>query len=197
VFYQSPIPTEVPLCKGHPLWYGERFDLKDQQTWHQPSEVDHTCYQTRQGRTVTVTITAWQNMLMRGSKALPTHPSPFTLLRIVSTNESGEPIFKPMWLIVMSQRRAEIDSIQAHLTYRQRFDLEHTFRFKKQNLLLNAFETPEVEHAQQWVFLVMLAYVQLWAAHALAVSLPRPWEIYLKTEPSARIRPSKVQQDWN
>ena len=42
----------------------------------------------------------------------------------------------------------------------------------------------------------MLAYVQLWAAHFLAVSLPRPWEKHLLTISSARISPSKVQQDW-
>lgn len=66
--------------------------------------------------------------------------------------------------------------MQAYQSYRQRFDLEHTFRFKKQNLLLSAFETPDVEHEQHWVQLVMLAYLELWAAHALALALPRPWE---------------------
>jgi hypothetical protein len=170
VFYQCPAPSEIPPGKGHPLWYGERFDLKDQQTWHQPSGVDQTSYKTCRGRTVTVTITAWQNMLMRGSKALPTHQSPFTLLRIVSTDEAGEPMYKPMWLIVMGQQRSETSSVQAQIGYRQRFDLEHTFRFGKQKLLLSAFETPDAEHEQQWIHLVMLAYVELWAAHAIAVS---------------------------
>ncbi|NUN66258.1 hypothetical protein HCU40_16230 [Pseudanabaena biceps] len=42
----------------------------------------------------------------------------------------------------------------------------------------------------------MLAYVQLWAAHSLAVSLPRPWEKHLLPVSSTRISPSKVQQDW-
>jgi hypothetical protein len=102
-----------------------------------------------------------------------------------------------MWLIVMGKQRSEISLVQAYQSYRQRFDLEHTFRFQKQNLLLSAFETPDVEHEQQWVYLVMLDYVQLWAAHALAVALPRPWESYLKSDASARISPSKVQQDWN
>jgi len=197
VFYQRPIPCERPPGKGHPTWYGERFDLKDNETWHEPSDVDHTSYQTRRGRTINVTITAWHNMLMRGSKKLPTHQYPFTLLRIVSVDESGKSVFKPMWLIVMGERRSGISLVQTYQAYRQRFDLEHTFRFKKQNLLLSDFETPEVEHEQQWVQLVMLAYVQLWAAHILAVALPRPWELSINPDPSARISPSKVQQDWN
>jgi hypothetical protein len=90
-----------------------------------------------------------------------------------------------------------VSLIQAHESYRQRFDLEHTFRFKKQNLLLSDFETPDVEHEQNWVYLVMLAYVELWAAHFLAVALLRPWERDVKTDTSTRISPSKVQQDWN
>jgi hypothetical protein len=198
VFYQQPILSEESPGKGHPTWYGERFDLKNQETWHETSEVDHTSYETRRGRKINVTITTWDNMLMRGSKALPTHQHPFTLVRIVSVDEeSGKSLFKPMWLIIMGKRRSEISLIQAHQSYRQRFDLEHTFRFKKQNLLLSDFETPDVEHEQNWVYLVMLAYVELWAAHFLAVALLRPWERDVKTDTSARISPSKVQQDWN
>ena len=39
VFYQSPIPSEEPPRRGHPTWYGERFALKDEDTWHSPNEV--------------------------------------------------------------------------------------------------------------------------------------------------------------
>jgi hypothetical protein len=97
---------------------------------------------------------------------MQTHLFPFTLLRIESFDELGKSSFRPMWLIVIGKRRNEISSVQAYQSYRQRFDLEHTFRFKKQNLLLTAFETPDVVHEQLWVQFVMLAYVQLWAAHS-------------------------------
>lgn len=198
VFYQSPVPDESPARKGHPIWYGERFDLKEPETWPQPSEVTPMSYQTRRGKTINLTITSWSNMLMLGSKDRPTHNAPFTLLRIESFDESGLAIFRPMWLIVIGTRRGEISSLQAYQSYRQRFDLEHFFRFEKQNLLLTAFQTPVVQHEQQWVYLVMLAYVQLWAAHFLAVALPRPWEQHsYNIDPSPRITPSKVQQDWN
>jgi hypothetical protein len=198
VFYQSPAQSQAPPTQGHPRWYGERFALADEQTWHEPNEITHTNYQTRRGRTINVTIMVWGNMLMRGGKGLPTHQCPFTLLRVVSVDEAGRTLWRPMWLIVMGARREEISSVQAYQSYRQRFDLEHTFRFKKQNLLLNGFETPEVEHEEQWIALVNLAYVQLWAAHLLVVALPRPWETNLKqSDPSARISPSKVQQGWN
>jgi hypothetical protein len=195
VFYQSPVISETP-GKGHPTWYGVRFDIQEPDTWHEPTEVSQFSYKTRRGRIVNVTITAWANMLMRGGKDTPTHKFPFTLLRIESFDDSGRSLSRPMWLIVIGERRGELSVVQAYQSYRQRFDLEHSFRFGKQNLLLTAFETPDVEHEQQWVKFVMLAYVQLWAAHSLAVALPRPWEKHLIPVASARISPSKVQQDW-
>ena len=65
------------------------------------------------------------------------------------------------WLIVIGERRGELSPLQAYQSYRQRFDLEHTFRFGKQNLLLTAFATPDVEHEQQWVKFVMSNFVRL------------------------------------
>lgn len=197
VFYQSPPPSSAPPRRGHPTWYGERFDLKDEDNWHPPDEIAHTSYQTRRGRTIEVTISAWPQMLMRGDKNNPMHQRPFTLLRIESVDASGELVFKPMWLIVLGRRQGELSPLTAYQAYHQRFDLEHTFRFQKQNLLLSAFETTDVEHEQSWVQFVMLAYIQLWAAHVLALILPRPWESYLNINSSARVSPSKVQQDWN
>jgi hypothetical protein len=52
---------------------------------------------------------------------------------------------------LLCDRREEISSVQAYQFYRQRFDLEHTFRFQKRKLLLNGFEIPEVEHEEQWI----------------------------------------------
>ena len=196
VFYQSPAKSETPVGKGHPLWYGPKFDLKDPDTWSEPTSVSQLSYNNRHERTVNVTITVWADMLMRGGKDAPTHKFPFTLLRIERFDAEGKSLFKPMWLIVIGKRRNEVSPQQAYQSYRQRFDLEHSFRFGKQNLLLTAFQTPDLEHEQQWVKLVMLAYVQLWAAHHLAVNLPRAWENRLIKSPSARISPSKVQQDW-
>ena len=197
VFYQRPVPSGDAPRRGHPTWYGERFDLKDENTWHPPNEVAHWSYQTRRGRTIKVTITAWHHLLMRGGKNNPMHQCPFTLLRIESSAPSGKLVFKPMWLIVIGKRRGELSPLVAYQAYRQRFDLEHSFRFQKQNLLLTAFETSEIEHEQSWVQFVMLAYVQLWAAHVLAVALPRPWESSIHTDSATRISPSKVRQDWN
>ena len=150
VFYQSPEPISQP-SKGHPKWYGAKFDLKDETTWPQPTEVAQTDFTTKRGRLVKVTIQSWSDMLMRGSHDCPMHSLPFTLMRIQVTTAEGISLWKPMWLIMIGQRRDELTTTEGYQAYRQRYDIEHLLRFSKQRLLLNASNTPEVEHEENWL----------------------------------------------
>ena len=195
VFYQLPV-AEAYTGKGRPAWYGERFALKDADTWHPPDESFEFTEIGRNGP-ISVHIQSWSNLLMRGSKEHPMHEHPFTLMRVECRNAQGHRIGKVMWLIVSGKQRDHLDLIEVYWAYRQRFDIEHSFRFLKRNLLLDAFQTPELEHEQDWLKLVMLAYVQLWAAQAISVEVPKPWETLKEREIYSRIPPSKVQQDWN
>ena len=36
--------------RGHPRWYGDRFDLKNEATWHQADEIIQTSFTTKRGR---------------------------------------------------------------------------------------------------------------------------------------------------
>jgi len=71
------------------------------------------------------------------------------------------------------------------------------FRFSKQRLLMTEFQTPEVEHEENWIRLVMLSYVQLWAAKDLATHLPRPWERSKEQNDDKIVTPSVVQRDFH
>jgi len=122
---------------------------------------------------------------------------PFTLIRVHVTDDTGNSVWKPMWLIVIGDRRQEISPTVAYSSFRQRFDIEHMFRFGKQRLLMTQFQTPDVEHEENWIRFVMLAYVQLWAAKDLASHLPRPWERYLKPHNDKIVTPSTVQRDFH
>ena len=198
VFYRQFIPNpNLPKTSGHPRWYGDKFDLKDDHTWHDPDEVDHVSFTTKKGRQLTVTISGWKQMLMRGNKNYKMNNHPFTLLQIVVRDQEGNSIWKPMWLIVIGSRRNELSLIDSYQSYRQRYDMEHLFRFGKQRLLMTAYLTPDVHHEENWVKLTLLSYVNLWAARKLAVGLPRDWEQYLKTDKSIKITPSLVQRDFS
>lgn len=196
VFYTCPEAKAQP-SKGHPKWYGTKFDLKDETTWHEPNQVVKENFATSKGRLLNVTIRSWSEMLMRGSRNCPMHRQPFSLIQIQVTTPEGMRIGKPMWLIMIGQRRNELSITEAYQAYRQRYDIEHLLRFSKQKLLLNAITTPEVKHEENWVQLSFLAYVQLWAARKLALTLPRPWERYLPKKTEAFLTPSQVQRDLN
>ncbi len=124
------------------------------------------------------------------------HQQPFTLLQIQVTETDGKLVCRPMWLIVIGQRRGELTPLISYQAYRQRFDIEHFLRFGKQRLLMTAFQTPDVQHEENWVRLTLLAYVQLWVTRELTVHLPRPWERYLNRSPQGNITPSTVQRDF-
>ena len=196
VFYTYP-KLKAKASVGHPQWYGDRFDLKDETTWHESNQVIQESFITKKGRLLNVTISCWSEMLMRGCHDCPMHRQPFTLMQIQVSTKEGIRIWKPMWLIMMGQRRYELTTKEGYQAYRQRYDIEHLLRFAKQRLLLNASATPEVEHEENWVKLSFLAYVQLWAARKLALSLPRPWERYLPQKTKGFLSPSQVQRDMN
>jgi len=203
VFYQQHVPTEEEARNpglGHPTWYGERFDLSDPESWHEPDDTLTLPETSRRGKRYRVEIRAWHNMLMRGKhkpKRLPMHKYPFTLVQIMRYDEDGKPVFKhPIWLLVMGKRRHELTLLHIHQCYKGRFNLEHFFRFGKQRLCLADFQTPDVQREQTWWQLVHIAYVQLWMARHLALCLPRPWERNLPVMKQRLISPSLVQRDF-
>jgi hypothetical protein len=197
-FYRKyeALPNDKPK-QGHPTWYGKRFSLKEPDTWHTPDQMAQTEYVSRRGKQYIVQISAWHNMLMKGKKGIPMHKYPFTLIQIRSFKPNGEPAFKnTLWLIVVGKRREELDLLDIYEAYRQRYDLEHYFRFGKQKLLMTAFQTPEVEREENWWQIVQLAYTQLWLAQPLALEMPRPWEKYLPKREGQMASPSTVQRDF-
>ena len=105
------------------------------------------------------------NLLMRGTREYPMHNHPFTLVRIDVTDAKGKPVFsRPMWLTVIGENRDQLCLRDVFKAYRQRYDVEHFFRFGKQRLLTTAYQTSDVERSENWWQITQLAYVQLWLA---------------------------------
>ena len=190
--YQGPQVRHGPRRS-----FGERFSLNQPSTWHPPAEQLRFEYTSRRGRSYQVEIRAWQHMLMHGTLQCAMREHPFTLVQIIWYDQHGQVAFKrPIWLIVMGQRRAELTLKDIWQAYDQRYDLEHFIRFGKQRLLLTQYQTPDTEHEENWWQLVQLAYVQLYLARELANKLPRPWERYRPVRPGVVASPSQTQRDF-
>jgi len=197
VFYHQIPAVEGKRPKGHPTWYGERFDLQDPSTWGKPDVVEEDTFTTRKGRVYRVQLEGWCNLLMTGKQDLPMHQHPFTLIRVRVLDEQGNPVFKhALWLMVIGERRHELSLVEAWEAYGQRYDVEHYFRFGKQRLLMVAYQTPDVEHEENWMQIVALTMMQLWLARDLAEAMLRPWERYLPEAERETASPSIVQRDF-
>lgn len=199
-FYRQFVYADGQYPAHHPQWYGEAFKLPDPTTWGDP-DLETTFTETsRRGKVYTVVIQGWQNMLMRGKHKpvrIPMQRYPFTLVKITRYDEDGNQAFKrPLWLIVVGERRDELSLLDIYAAYSARTDMEHFFRFGKQKLLLTASQTPETVREERWWHLVHLAYAMLWMARHLAQHLPRPWERHLPTAKRREISPTLVQRDF-
>jgi hypothetical protein len=180
--YQSPPPPPEGTTRprGHPTWFGGAMSLTAPDTWEPPNEVATTSFRTKKGHHYTVHLKGWHDRLRRGKHQLPMHQCPFTLVRAEVVDDEGHPVFtRPMWLTAIGERRRELSLVDIWEAYRQRYDLEHFFRFGKQRLLMDAYQTPDTSHEEQWWTFVQLASWQLWLSRDVAEKLPRPWERYL------------------
>ncbi len=199
-FYDEPDADvdEESSGKAHPTWYGKPFCLKDSETWGEPDDVAETIFTSQRKITYRIEIRAWGNLLMRGKQNIPMHKHAFTLVKIRWFDPYGKALFaKPLSLIVMGDRRAGLSLLDIYQSYLQRYDLEHFFRFGKQKLLLDKFQTPDNKHEENWWRLVALVYLQLWAAKDLVSQLPRPWERYLPSVLNKLISQATAQRDMS
>jgi len=199
-FYRAAQGAVQPTGAGHPTWYGARFALGDPTTWPPADTHARTQHVSRRGKRYRVEIQTWDNCLMRGQRKpelLPMQRYPFTLLRIVFYDQAGQAAFgRPLWLIVVGQRRQQLNVFEIYHAYARRYNLEHFFRFGKQHLLLAAFQTPDAEREATWWQLVHIAYAQLWLARDVVQALPRPWERNLPAITARQISPSLAQRDF-
>jgi len=200
-FYQRYVAAaEEETERGHPTWYGAKFSLSDPESWTVPDETLTFDESSHRGKLYRIEVQAWHNMLMTGTykpQRLSMHEYPFTLVRIVRYDAQGHSITKrPLWLLVMGQRRHELTLRHIFEAYACRFNLEHFFRFGKQKLLLADFQTPQVEREEKWWQFVHIAYAQLWMARHIAHALPRPWERNLPLMQRRLISPTLVQRDF-
>ena len=198
-FYYTNNQIKKLSQKGRPLCYGDKHSLKDERTWSYSDECVEFEVISKKGYLQKIKIDCWNNMMMRGKQQEKMFEKTFRLIRIRVYKSTGELLFKrPMWLIVSGEKHFKLSLKEIFNIYRQRFDIEHFFRFGKNKLLMNKLQTPDRMHEETWWQLVMVAYTQLYLANNIAKNTVNPWEKYL---PSQRLSqeeksPSQVQRDF-
>jgi hypothetical protein len=146
-FYSDPLtPERRPV--GRPFVHGEKFDLKDPDTWHEP-KTEHISEDIGYGR---VRVRAWSGLHPKTRRAHERYGSESAavvrgtvVLVEVEKLPRGERRRKPkkLWLWWHGEGEPDLDLLWRG--YVRRFDLEHAIRHWKQAM---SWTTPRVRHPE-------------------------------------------------
>tara|TARA_B110000091_G_scaffold212245_1_gene258571 strand:- start:128 stop:1681 length:1554 start_codon:yes stop_codon:yes gene_type:complete len=190
--------------KNNQKKYGDTMSLKKNERHNDPDDTDTTTYKSCKGRLYHVSISRWHDMMVRGTRTFKAYEHPFDLLKVeirpmLDDGSYGDVIGKPMWLVAYGERRREISTLDIYNNYAQRFDLEHYFRFGKNNMLLTKYQTPSVENEEVFFMLCLIAYAQMYLARNDAELVLTKWEQYGYVHNQCgtdTLSPTKVQRSF-
>jgi hypothetical protein len=149
-----------------------------------PDETSELCQITANGRKITLQINRWKNLLFRSKKGNRMSDKPFDLVAIKTIDAlSGKCIFQEnLFIGICGQKKDELSIEQTVIEYQERYGIEPFFRFSKQNLFLESFQTPDDQHLKNWFLVVQLA---VWLLYQVAQEAPKvtpKWQQYLPKE---------------
>jgi hypothetical protein len=143
-----------------------------------PTETTEIETLTSKGRALIVKIQRWNNIMIRSKTGHSMKDKPFNLFGSqVIDAQTGQLVFqKPMFISVFGQLKDQISTQQAHQEYRNRYDIEVHNRFSSHSLLINDYQTPDVETLDNWTLTVAAAYWLLFVAADEVELIVKPWE---------------------
>jgi hypothetical protein len=141
-------------------------------------------------------VTAWHRMhpkLVRCRSAWSAHPPDQELPVIEGTLIRLSGAGRDMWLWASEPAAAPAQVTRLWQAYLRRFDIEHCFRFLKQQLGWTAPMLRGPEAADRWTWLVIAAWDQLWLARPLAAAGRLPWQPEV---PAQKMTPGRVRAQF-
>jgi hypothetical protein len=195
------LPVEVcGRIRSNRVMYGpggERLALKEPETHPEPA----VTAVTETERYGTARALAWERQHQKLSRQggwkdcegdLPVIEGTLVCLRVERLPGDRKP--DPVWL--WSSRGGTVTEEDVNLfwqSYLRRFDIEHFFRFLKQQLGWAAPRLRDPAAADRWTWLVLAAFVQLYLARDLAADLRMPWQ---PPCPPGRLTPARVRRGF-
>lgn len=166
----------------------------DQQEW--PATLEN-------GRKVTIETLRWDDMLIRTKKGATMKDKPMDIIRVrVLDEQTKQNIFqRPLFLAVCGKHKKQVDTKTAQEQYRERYGVEPTYRFAKQKMLLDKFQTPDTDHLDKWLRIVQAV---MWLLFVARCEIPKfhckPWQKYqpknarAKQNPQMPLTPAQAQK---
>jgi hypothetical protein len=190
-----PAPARGPGA-GRPARHGAALRLSDPATWPDPA----VTAVTQTSRYGTATAMAWPRLHQQLARRaawedlegeLPVIEG--TLIRLAVDHLPGCRDAEPLWLWSSRAAATGEETNRAWQAFLRRFDIEHTFRFLKQQLGWTRAKLRDPAAADRWTWLIIAAYAQLHLARDLAADIRLPWQ---QPCPPGRLTPSRVRRGF-
>jgi hypothetical protein len=136
---------------------------------------------TAKERPIKIELWRWNEVLLRTKRGYKMSDKPIDVLACrITDRDTGKRVFDlDMFLAICGKNKDQITTQEAYEAYRTRPDIEGYFRFAKQKLLLNKYQTPNINHFDNWIICQILASWLLYAAKDEVSFVPHKWEKYL------------------
>ena len=197
--------------------YGTEYHLIEKSGWHEYRKKEKiyqkyvssiyeqaaTEYQeiervTKRGKKLKLELSRWSGQKMRSKGGNSMKEVEFELIGIrVLEKETGKRVFNhDVFVGVVGEKRKVLKIEEIAEVFYHRFDLEVTNRFMKQNLFLEGYQTPDIQHLDNWNLLVQSAMWLLWTASTEVEKVCEKWQKYSepKEEKGGRLTTSQTRK---
>jgi hypothetical protein len=195
--YWRAAPPKARGVSGRHARHGAPVRCEDPATWN-GAQVEQEGQEARHGPVTAAAWTRVHQMVHRhtggfedwpGDQELPVIEG--TLIRLSVTRQgAGCPPPEPMWLWASDPDAGDDQVRVLWQAYLRRFDIEHTFRFFKQQLGWTRPLLRDPAAADRWTWLLIACYAQLWLARELAAVTRLPWQ---PPQPAGAMTPGRVR----
>jgi hypothetical protein len=134
-------------------------------------DLQQECEDSLNGKRVFILVSRWVNVYLDGVDG------PCDAVKIERFDEAGKPFDRrPLLLSVQGELRGDLSLNEIYESYTSRFKIEGLFRVLKGNLLFDRYQTPDVQHEENWWWIVLMAYWRLYTIRELVDNFRRPWD---------------------
>ncbi len=163
---------------GRKRKYGKKYTLNQSNSLPTPDSVKEFEEVTKGGKTQKVKLHFFKGYICRGSKGYTMSELSMNFVKVEVFNENGVRKYgRDLWLNIAGDRKDEISLKQAYYYYKNRFDIEHYFKFGKSKLLMDKLQSINPNRDEDFMLFGMIAYHILYRSNDLLQNLQiRKWE---------------------
>ena len=187
--FRGPPPPRLPGAPGRAPRHGARLDCSAPATWGKP-DITADAGSARLGPLLVMAWHRRHQRLTRQNCGWAAHHGQLPVIEgtvIRLARAGGRDL---MWLWASDPQAGPGAVARLWQSYLRRFDLEHAFRFLKQQLGWTRPLLRGPSAADRWTWVLIAAWNQLWLARALAAITRMPWQ---RPQPPAEMTPGRVR----